>query len=115
MISLLPRVSTTLKAISTFSILLKSSNKLHLIVMHLFVVKQPTAEQVVAGVQEHVISDSGYLFFKTLARGLAIKIKYRGTHQLYRKLDPTVPGEDDFPLSCFAPQERYKASSFDVH
>ena len=72
MISLLPKVSTTLKAISTFSILLKSSNKLHLILMHLFVVKQPTAEQVVAGLHEQVISDSGYLLFKTLARGLAI-------------------------------------------
>jgi len=72
MISLLPKVSTTLKAISTFSIFACSSNKLHFILMHLLVVKHPTAEQVVAGLQEQVIRVSGYFNFKVLANGLAI-------------------------------------------
>ena len=59
MISLLPRVSTTLKAISTLSIRALSSLKLHLIFKHLFEIKQPAAVHVVAGLQVQVISEVG--------------------------------------------------------
>ena len=70
--SLLPRVSTTLKAISTLSIRARSSLKLHFSFKHVFEVKHPATVHVVAGWQEHVISEFLYLSRINVATGLAM-------------------------------------------